>query len=582
MIRAGLTLSIFGGMLAASLQSNNIYTLPKLVALCFGVMLLWVGIIRERAELRKTLFEPVAALLLTVLAISTIGSVDWVKSLTGHYQMPTLGVVQVVAYILLVYGVAHSRAYVKDEEILRSVLGALILTATWGLLELASEAFWIHGAKFATKDGAHRISSTIGNPVFLGAMMAAAIPLALHFAIRRGRDRIMGLLALALFSLAIYHARSRGAIIAVSIAVPAFLIMAGYIRMTPFRIAVGTIVLALYAAILVPTLYDASRDGNRIEMVRMAYQGFKERPVFGTGPDTYRLIFRKHMTDKSLELMGNSRFVHFNAHNDMAQIGATMGVAGLAVYAFVLGVVVIMIWLGLGDERKRRQTAAIAAGLLAIFAIAKVNPIILSHFILAAVFFGILLRRPVNVPIGGINTFALVLVFVGSIVLASYSAIAMMADISYKRGIVDYRRRGPLAAAQAFNKAARMAPWELEYVNRQARSLFPLPMRANVDDGIKMTEWTIRLGARAVMLHPENMIAHQLYGTALTIAHLRYQSDTIGEAIEALDYAQGLAPLYAPLMMQRLRTARIGRDRGAMGRAQADLDRTAAILGRVG
>lgn len=79
---------------------------------------------------------------------------------------------------------------------------------------------------------------------------------------------------------------------------------------------------------------EAGSAGTRVEIWKAALKMIRDRPVFGFGPDTFRLVSRIYQTKVYAKL---SQFtVADNAHNYFLQIGAGTGLAGLALFLMIV------------------------------------------------------------------------------------------------------------------------------------------------------------------------------------------------------------------------------------------------------
>ncbi len=110
---------------------------------------------------------------------------------------------------------------------------------------------------------------------------------------------------------------------------------------------------------------ESSSNRQRLQYVRAGVRIIKERPIFGTGPDTVDMVFQDPKYGLSVEARRN---VHL--HNNIIQIAAERGIPTLAAW------LVFIVWAFLSLLRllKNRgspvfpHAAAAAAGLLALVA----------------------------------------------------------------------------------------------------------------------------------------------------------------------------------------------------------------------
>lgn len=88
-------------------------------------------------------------------------------------------------------------------------------------------------------------------------------------------------------------------------------------------------------------------------------------PWLGWGPDNFIFAFSQHMTPEYIAAVGGSSLGQSSAHNDIAQVAATMGLAGLAAY----------FWLAWSLVKASINRPMALALLAAAWIQAQVNPI---------------------------------------------------------------------------------------------------------------------------------------------------------------------------------------------------------------
>lgn len=82
------------------------------------------------------------------------------------------------------------------------------------------------------------------------------------------------------------------------------------------------------------TQVEAGSAGSRVEIWKAAVKMVKTRPIFGFGPDTFRLVSRIYQTKLYAHI---SQFtVADNAHNYLLQIASGNGIAGLALFLLLM------------------------------------------------------------------------------------------------------------------------------------------------------------------------------------------------------------------------------------------------------
>ena len=122
------------------------------------------------------------------------------------------------------------------------------------------------------------------------------------------------------------------------------------------------VLIAIMAALIIGRRSFAESDNQRLQTWKAAIAMFAQNPILGVGPDGF-------MADLGKEKAGN-------AHNDILQAAATLGLVGLIAYAlFTVHVI-------------RELSGAALGSMVALFVNAKFSPVPLEAMVLAAVIVG--------------------------------------------------------------------------------------------------------------------------------------------------------------------------------------------------
>lgn len=109
--------------------------------------------------------------------------------------------------------------------------------------------------------------------------------------------------------------------------------------------------------------FDQGSAAGRISIWRSAWAAAKARPVFGFGPDTFRLVFPKYKEVGYVQLVGRLS-VADNVHNYPLQLASTLGIPGaLLFYAVALGGMFFG-WKAAWGKRDRSPDRAFMGGLV--------------------------------------------------------------------------------------------------------------------------------------------------------------------------------------------------------------------------
>lgn len=565
MVRVGIAIAVLGATLGLSLYTAGSFALPKYLCLATGAFVIWLNLLwRNLRSSQYFHWTPLAmptALFLAIMIVCTIGSTDWAVSVFGHYRSYTHSLLATVSLLALAYGVAYSQDEASDKHVLCLFCVVAVLVPLYSI----AQAFGLdHPAirEMYIQNDVTKMQfyfSSMGHPVYLGTLIAALFPLSIYAMCQRNSywASVIGWICACLLVTAAVLTMKRGVWIGMGAGVLGYGCLAGCVVLKRMQwvILIGCMLMAFVW--YVPHAVNDESNQGRIEAWKVAMRTFRENPMVGVGPEAFAHSFRKHKTVAAIMAARSSRFVQFSAHNDVLHIAATMGFYGLAAYALLLLGFGFCVYNGLQAGR-RNMVAALAGGIIGVWAIAKIQPIPLSTMTVCAVMVGLIMRsrhifrvsaNPPNTRrwvLAGTFASGLVLIFVTR---------AFVADVYRQRGRI-YSRSDALLSAQAFNQAAKWAPWEMKGRQEQARSLYALPYRATPEMGRRIAAEAVKIGRSSLWYHPNDADAHALYGSSLLACQFWGGPMAQDEAMAALDKAQKMAPMFRPLMRQRMAVAR--------------------------
>lgn len=571
----GIIIAILGAAIGTSSSTVSAYGLPKLAALVFGATLIWLEILR-RAFKGEQEFHWQAMLLPTAIfmgaaIVATIGSRDWSLSIFGNYRTYAHCLITYTSLFALAFGVAYSREWISNNFVINLILisGLLVLAYAvlqhHGLTPIKFQPFWV------TDSGKPHLYSSLGHPVYLGMFLTALFPLAIDY-MREPRPFYSYLGQASVIALILMAALTykRGVWGGMAVGAFVYLWLSGQLEMNKKRWAVISIFLVFCGIYFGASFLDKSGDLARLDAWKIAAMGFVENPMAGHGPDTFHLLYRKLKTFTTIQALGSTRHVHFDAHNDLLQVAATMGFYGIVAYfTLVLGFI-FTIYDSIKTSGNVSRTAALAAGVIGVWFLAKINPLSVGVMTICAVLAGLLMRanhhyvepnlsRPAMRAGIVFAVLACVSLFVGRAVAGDY----------YYYESEKSRTKDPLESAQKINRAAHIAPWVFEIRKRQADSLYFLPLKATKENGLRIIEEAVKIGESCLRYHPSDSRAHILYAHSLLIREHWGGPAMRKEALASMRKAQDLAPLFMPLMKTRAMIAQLSNDRKEAMRAGA-------------
>lgn len=342
MTRLGLYIALVVASLACAPWLNDSFGMVKVATAWLGIAIAWLAM---PAPGRTQMDAPIA-LALAALAASAAVSVSPALSVSGFQSQPFHGLLALAAVPMVFYAAQQWR-----EGPAQCCAVVAIASAVACAIELALPCL----PPFHLLTG-NRAVGTIGAPPFLGAVMAVCLPACVAMGGRLGRAGA----ACAIF--AIMACGSRGPLLAAGAGLGAYLVALGAIRARWVVLGLSLALLALFGR-------SATSDAMRLETWAVALRGGLERPILGWGPDTFFVV-------NAARLPAGSATFQASAHNDLLQAWATTGALGLAAYAWLW-------WSAL-----RAATPAVLGSLVALFVVAKFNPVPPPAFYLAAALLG--------------------------------------------------------------------------------------------------------------------------------------------------------------------------------------------------
>jgi len=371
------------------------------------VAFFWITkmVINKKIILKKTPLDiPILIFFLSQL-ISTIISIDRHASIFGYYGRFNGGLLSILSYIVLYY--AFISNLVSMEKILKTILASSLLVILWAIpgrfgYDLTcllftgkfSNACWDNTTLAFRPE--LRAFSTLGQPNWLGAYLAAAFFIGLYFLIKNSsfakatedkqnfnskvKSLIWPIYLFLNFSM-ILMSRSRSAIGAVIVGLFLFVIYYFFFIKSNFKkvLVILLIVTVLpivffktgedkidklltlktytnvfqikkpYLSPLIPNSLTPNPSLNVTESFdirKIVWQGAWELalkyPLFGTGVETFAYSYN-FVRSADHNLTSEWDYVYNKAHNEYFNYLATTGFIGLSSYLIFIGVFIIYV-----------------------------------------------------------------------------------------------------------------------------------------------------------------------------------------------------------------------------------------------
>lgn len=470
--------------------------LPRLVLAAVGTLGVWalLGVsgwrerhLEIRVDITWALLAGMALWAVASAFASDQGSIVWL----GQSERLE-GVVTVALYALL-FGLGLQLG--TDETAVRVLAAAAVagstLLAVHGLLQVVGldpTDYTIQAPGFSIT----RAFASLDNPNFLAAHLVLTLPAAAVLAYRAKAPlvRAASIAAVLVFIAALATTASQGAWLgcAVQVALGAALVLRSGKRRTrstrelATAVAVTVSLVGLVAIIAIsslgldlgPTLQESG--SGRLFLVDVAMEQARERPLLGSGPDTFLAAFRQYHDPEYARRYGQWS-TNNNAHSWVIQYLATLGLPG-ALFLFCA----LTFGLLRGRPRYARRgptvredgllTAAIWLGLAGYTVQSMFNVAMLASTVPFWVLLGVVSSRqagPRGVPQPAVRAGAVALV-VTVLCAAALGVRALAADAVYLRSRLAYNGLTDGDTGALAERAHDLNPMSVKYARGMAEA----------------------------------------------------------------------------------------------------------------
>ena len=378
------------------------------------ITFLWLlkMILNKKIILKKTALDiPIIIFLISQL-VSTIFSIDRHVSLFGYYGRFNGGLFSLVSYLLLYYAFVSNEINIKKT--LKVILSSSIFVILWAIPGHFGHDLtcWLFAGKFNNScwDNATlafrpelRAFSTLGQPNWLGAYLAAVFFIGVYFLIKNKANTkylILNTLYLFLNFSMILFTRSRSAILSV---VVGLILFTGYylffIKSNFKRVLIILLLITIVPILFFKTgedkidkylsisniknLFDHSQSkqislkiknvspsssindqtSNNItesfDIRKIVWEGAwnlaKKYPLFGTGVETFAYSYN-FVRPLEHNLTSEWDYVYNKAHNEYFNFLATTGFVGLSSYLIFIGVFTVYIIKKIRYQKSKIKT----------------------------------------------------------------------------------------------------------------------------------------------------------------------------------------------------------------------------------
>ena len=317
---------------------------------CYGLLLYinW-----QEYKPKFTPLNLALALFFLSFTLSTFFGTDPYHSFWDNHER-MLGLFTIAHYVLYYFiGTSIFKTWTEWRLLFQIFLFAGSIVMLICLLQISDPNFLLN-------QGSNRTASTLGNSIYVsGYGLFIIFASALLFAREKSRNwKIMYTIAALSGLLGLIFGGSRGSLLGfaagVGVALVAYTIVLKEYKKT--RIALGGVV--LLGILLVAFLYSFRQSAfvanvpgvqrifnTTLQEVKtsprmiawtIAYESWKERPIFGWGPNNFFYAFNKYYNPRSLEF-GYGETWFDNAHNIIMNTLCVQGMFGLLIYLSIFG-----------------------------------------------------------------------------------------------------------------------------------------------------------------------------------------------------------------------------------------------------
>jgi len=413
--------------------------------------------------------------------VSALLGVNVTRSLWGNFER--MGGVFYLLHLTLLYFYLLFLAQAKGKYFLDFLKLCVFLALGVAIYSLLT----VWGMKPLIQDPSlpYRASAFFGNPIYLGTFFVLTVMLTAWFALRAEniQARIFYFVSI-LFQLGgIYISGTRGAVLGLALgALVALLAYALFSKGKIRLIGVSVFILAvmLFVAIFVFSsnrpeakahlrIFDLNDSNTKSRLIQWgtAVKGFKDRPVFGTGPENYYIVAGQYYNP---EIAKYDRSWFDKPHNYILEILITNGLLGLFIYLGLVGFSIFALALAFKKSLiSLGEFCVLLAGLLAyqiqnLFVFENVSSSLLYYVILAmAAYLWLEAESGAEKPKAALSSFDATLayvVFVISFCICSYGIYAAnIIPISVSKNVnygYAFSSANPQAAHGYFHEAAAM------------------------------------------------------------------------------------------------------------------------------
>lgn len=330
-------------------------SVPKMLSIAAGLCFLLQDPFKRRASAQNEVLA-----FLGVCLVSAIFSTDKWAAFAGATRAPYYGLFPLALVALAYLGSTE----LHEDEVDKALVAGGVLLAGFAIVQVI-----LGDSLTGMPMPGSRAIGFRGSPVMLAASLVPCFLAAYHRARRDIAFRTVSedFVAAILIFAGILAAKAKGAVLAAGVGIWVYEVSGAW-RWMGFAFAV---------ALPWGAIQRSNEEKERLELVKIAWRSFKQHPLLGWGPDCFFGALMANRT-KAYDAIYGVQNAQASAHNDLAQVAATLGLAGVVTY-----------WAMLRKLLAAAYSDNLAVAVLcAVIVQAQVNPVPTDILVVLAVLLG--------------------------------------------------------------------------------------------------------------------------------------------------------------------------------------------------
>jgi O-antigen ligase len=386
-----LIVLIFLNSLLENLWGHDSCQLPRLTLLKLSVIFIFAfwfitAVNRQRLSLPRSSFSWPLLTFLLVNLLATLNSIHSSTSLAGEsFGFRYEGLWTTLSYIAVFFALF---SFINRRWQLEYIITALFIGASLVSIYGIAQHFgydFVPATMYGQRFDVARSFATFGSAAYFGAFLALILPVSIVFFVMYSSPNLPKWLTaatafLSLTALLFTYTRAAWLGGAVSLLIFLFFLVRRKLFLKKFVVIILLVILA-GLVVTAPSYYQKYSFRERIVSIfrmggesiagrlltwQAAVHMVADRPVLGSGPDTFGLLFPKYRPSSWFKI--RQAELTNKAHNNILQVATTTGILGLLAYLWLILVVLVKafsIYQSSGYESQKIFILALGLGIVA-------------------------------------------------------------------------------------------------------------------------------------------------------------------------------------------------------------------------